>query len=261
MAYAIPVAFVVIVWLAIIFLNERHGLLSCDRFPSPTLKIIAYLWLGLFLLLLAVAVTGAALQPATLEQLDASPFYMLFSLHAILVVFLAGWWALSGAPDLREFLNIRYEKPGEVLAIGTAVGVGGWIFTILTSLVIVLILRGIGLVENPPPPPATVGWMAAMPIWKKALIVLSAMTVEEFFFRSFLQKRVGLIASTILFALAHATYGSPLFLVGVSVISLVIGVTFYRTKNVVPGIIAHGVFDAVQLFVIVPFAFKMMGGA
>jgi membrane protease YdiL (CAAX protease family) len=39
----------------------------------------------------------------------------------------------------------------------------------------------------------------------------------------------------------------------------VIGVTFYRTKNVLPGIIAHGVFDAIQLFVIVPIAVKMMG--
>jgi membrane protease YdiL (CAAX protease family) len=47
--------------------------------------------------------------------------------------------------------------------------------------------------------------------------VLSAMTVEEAFFRSFLQKRIGLIASTILFALAHFTYGNPLLLIGVTV--------------------------------------------
>jgi membrane protease YdiL (CAAX protease family) len=260
MAYALPLSFVVLVWLAIVILNERIGLLSCDRFPTPARKFAAYVWLGIFLVVLAVAVTGAAMQAPTKEQLEQSPFYMLFALHAILIVFLVGWWGFSGFPDLREFLNIRYEKPAEVVAIGTAVGIGGWLFTILTSLVIVLILRGIGVVENPPDPPATVGWMAALPLWKKALIVLSAMTVEEFFFRSFLQKRIGLLASTILFALAHSTYGSPLFLVGVTVISLVIGVTFYRTKNVVPGIIAHGVFDAVQLFVIVPVAYRMMGG-
>lgn len=260
-AYVGPLIFVLLVWLAIIILNERFGLLSCDRFPNAALKVIAYVWLGLFLVLLTVAVTSSAIHPASAAQLKDTPFYVLFSLHAILVVFLIGWWAFTGAPNLREFLNIRYEKPGEVLAIGTAVGVGGWIFTILTALIVVMLLRGLGVVENPPPPPATIGWMAALPIWKKALIVLSAMTVEEFFFRSFLQKRVGLLASTILFALAHSTYGTPLFLVGVTIISLVIGVTFYRTKNVVPGVIAHGVFDAIQLFVIVPFAFKMMGGA
>ena len=85
------------------------------------------------------------------------------------------------------------------------------------------------------------------------------MTVEEFFFRSFLQKRIGLVASTILFALAHFTYGNPMMLIGVTMISLVIAVTFYRTRNVVPGIIAHGVFDAIQLFVIVPAFVKLLG--
>ena len=101
--------------------------------------------------------------------------------------------------------------------------------------------------------------VANLALWKKVVIVLSAMTIEEFFFRSFLQKRIGLIASTLLFALAHFTYGNPLMLIGVTVISLVIAITFYRTKNVVPGILAHGVFDAIQLFVIVPIAVKMMG--
>jgi general stress protein CsbA len=103
-----------------------------------------------------------------------------------------------------------------------------------------------------------IAYMARIAWWKKALVVLSAMTVEEAFFRGFLQKRVGLIASTILFALAHAGYAQPMLLIGVTVISLIIGVTaFYRTKNLVPGMIAHGVFDAVQLFVIIPVAFRM----
>jgi len=101
--------------------------------------------------------------------------------------------------------------------------------------------------------------MAAMPWWKKALLVLSAMTVEEAFFRAWLQKRIGLIASTTLFALAHFTLGQPLLLIGVALISLVIGFTFYRTKNVLPGVVAHGVFDAVQLFVIIPIAFQVAG--
>ena len=85
------------------------------------------------------------------------------------------------------------------------------------------------------------------------------MTIEEAFFRGWLQKRIGLIASTIMFALAHSGFGQPLLLVGVAIISVVIGFTFYRTKNLIPGIIAHGIFDAVQLFVIIPVVFKMTG--
>jgi len=259
MPYIISITFVLIVWVAIVILNERHNLLSCDRFPSATLKWIAYVWLALFMVALAALVTGSALTPPTSKQLASVPFYSLFMLHMVLVVFLAGWWTLSGRPDLREFLQIRHERPAEVLAIGTAVGVGGWMLTLLMAMLVALGLQAAGLLDEPPDPPAMIGWMAVLPVWKKALIVLSAMTVEEFFFRSFLQKRIGLVASTILFALAHFTYGNPLLLIGVTIISLIIGITFYRTKNVIPGILAHGVFDAIQLFVIVPIAVKVTG--
>ncbi|HYK01739.1 MAG TPA: type II CAAX endopeptidase family protein [Thermoanaerobaculia bacterium] len=259
MIYAVSGGFVFLIWLAIVVLNERVNLLSCDRFPSTFAKWFAYLWLGLFMVGLALMVTNSALTPATPKQLSSTPFYGLFLLHAVLVIFLIGWWAASGRPPLKEFLNIRHERPAEVLAIGTAVGVGGWMITLTAALIATLILRGVGAMDTPPEPPAMIGWMANLALWKKALIVLSAMTVEEAFFRSFLQKRVGLVASTILFALAHFTYGNPLLLIGVTVVSLVIGITFYRTKNVVPGVIAHGVFDAIQLFVIVPLAVRMMG--
>ena len=142
---------------------------------------------------------------------------------------------------------------------GFAVGVGGWIFTIICALLIALILKATGLLPGPAQPPPMIAWMAALPIWKKVLVVLSAMTVEEAFFRGWLQKRVGLIASTLLFALAHAGLGQPFLLIGVAIISLIIGFTFYRTKNLIPGVIAHGVFDAVQLFVVIPIAFKAVG--
>ena len=142
---------------------------------------------------------------------------------------------------------------------GFAVGVGGWIATILLALMIALILSAAGVIPKNPQPSPMIGWMAALPLWKKGTIVFSAMTVEEAFFRGWLQKRVGLIFSTLLFALAHSGLGQPLLLIGVAIISLIIGFTFYRTKNLIPGIIAHGVFDGVQLFVIIPIVFKMAG--
>jgi len=259
MPYVFSVTLMVLVWAAILYLNERHGLLSCDRFSSAGAKYFAYVWLGAFLILLAVLVTASALSPPTSKQLSTTPFYSVFTLHVILVAFLLGWWLASGRPAIGEFLNIRHERPGEVAAIGVAVGVGGWLVTIIVALIVALLLKSAGVLDEAPQPPPMIGWLAALALWKKALIILSAMTVEEAFFRSFLQKRIGLVASTILFALAHFTYGNPLLLIGVTVISLIIGVTFYRTKNVLPGVIAHGVFDAVQLFIIVPIAFRLMG--
>lgn len=260
MTFAIAGTFAALVWLTIVYLNERHGLLSSDHFPSAAAKWFAYAWLGLFMIGLALLVTSSALSPTTSKQMEDAPFYGIFAMHAILIVFLIGWWLAAGRPAMREFLNIRHERPAEVAAIGISVGVGGWMFTIITAMIVGVVLQATGALDQPPQPPEMIGWMAALPIWKKALIILSAMTVEEFFFRSFLQKRVGLVASTVLFALAHFTYGNPLMLIGVTLVSIVIGITFWRTKNVVPGIIAHGVFDAIQLFVIVPFAVRMMSG-
>ena len=257
--YLVPLLFIAIVYVAMIALNERYRLFGCDRFPSEGAKFAAYAWLGLLMFGLAILIIGSAMHVPTASELAKIPFYSLFLLHAVLIVFLAGWWLLTGRPPLREFLNLRRGDGGEMVMIGLAVGVGGWIFTIIAAVLIVLILNAAGVMPKPQQPPPMIAWMAALPLWKKGLVVLSAMTVEEAFFRGFLQKRIGLIASTILFALAHSGFGQPLLLVGVAVISLIIGFTFYRTKNLLPGVIAHGVFDSVQLFVIIPIVFRMMG--
>ena len=257
-AYASAAILMTIVWMTMIYLNETRGLLACDHFATTTAKLLGYFWLGLFLLLLGIAVASAANNPARASDLAHTPFYALFSLHAILIVFLAGWWLLTNRPSFHEFFQIQRGRSGEAVLMGLAIGIAGWIFTLLVAFIVASLLNAAGLIKDPTPSPV-IGFMAGMATWKKALLVLSAMTVEEAFFRSWMQKRIGLIASTTLFALAHFTLGQPLLLIGVFVISLVIGFTFYRTKNVLPGVIAHGVFDAVQLFVIIPIAFKMTG--
>ncbi|HEX7677055.1 MAG TPA: type II CAAX endopeptidase family protein [Thermoanaerobaculia bacterium] len=257
--YALPLIFIAVVYIAMIVMNQRYRLFSADRFSSPLMKVLAYLWLALLMLVLAVLITGSSLRIPTAQELARVPFYSLFALHAILFAFLTGWWLLTGRPPIGEFLNIPRRGNGEAVLTGFAVGIGGWIFTISVALVIGLILTASGVMPKHPTPSPMVAWMAALPIWKKGVIVLSAMTIEEAFFRGWLQKRVGVIASTALFALAHSGLGQPFLLIGVSLISLVIGFTFYRTKNLIPGIIAHGIFDAVQLFVIIPVVFKMSG--
>ena len=259
MPYALAIGFVVLVWLVIVVLNERANLLSADHFRSRVAKYFAYAWLLLFVVILAGLVTASALMPARANDLVNAPFYSLFGVHAILVTFIVVWWLAAGRPPLREYLRFQPGRTGEAIMIGIAVGVGGWVVTILAALAVSMILQAAGLLPDDIQPSPMVGFMAGLAWWKKALIVLSAMTVEEFFFRSWLQTRVGLIASTVLFALAHFTLGQPLLLIGITVISLIIGFTFYRTKNVLPGIVAHGVFDAIQLFVIIPIAFKITG--
>jgi membrane protease YdiL (CAAX protease family) len=254
--FAIPLAAIALVWIVLIVLNERWNLFATDRWLFPGAKWVAYGWLGVLLLGLGTLIVGSALRPPTAGELKHVPFYSLFTLHAILIVFLLGWWILTGCPSLTRFLNIRREQPGTAILSGFAVGFGGWMFTIMMAIIIGSILQAFGAMPKNVQTPM-ISWMAALPGWKRGMIVLSAATVEEAFFRGWLQKRVGLIASTIIFALAHSGFGQPILLLGVGVISLVIGFTFYRTKNLIPGVIAHGVFDAIQLFVTLPMALKM----
>jgi len=258
-AFILPLVFIVLVWVGMIYMNERYRLFSVDQFSTPVVKWIAYVWLGVFLFVLTFLIVGSSLHPPTSKDLARVPFYSLFTLHAILLLFLIGWWLLTRRPPIDRFLNIPRQRLGQAVMAGFAVGVGGWIATILLALAVVLVLSAAGVIPKNPQPSPMIGWMAALPLWKKGTIVLSAMTIEEAFFRGWLQKRVGLIASTLLFALAHSGLGQPLLLIGVAIISLIIGFTFYRTKNLIPGVIAHGIFDAVQLFVIIPVVFKMTG--
>jgi membrane protease YdiL (CAAX protease family) len=255
--YALPLLFIAIVYVTMIVLNERYDLFR-DRFPSTSAKYLAYAWLGVFMFLLAFLVIASSQRIPTAKELARAPFLSMFILHFILIAFLVGWWLLTARPPIEQFLNLG-RPYGESILAGFAVGVFGWIFTITMALTIALVLRATGVLPKDLQPSPMIGWIASFPAWKKATVVFSAMTVEEAFFRGWLQKRVGLILSTILFAMAHVGLGQPFLLIGVALISLIIGFTFYRTKNLIPGIVAHGVFDAVQLFVIIPIAFKATG--
>jgi membrane protease YdiL (CAAX protease family) len=256
--FTLPLLFVAVVYAAMIYMNERYDIFSVDRFSSPVIRLVAYLWLGALLFTLGFLIVGSSLHPPSAKDLSGIPFYSLFTLHVILIVFLLGWWLLARRPPAGAFLNNPRARLGEAVMTGFAVGVGGWVLTLGLAIILALILRASGLIQNPPPSPM-IAWMAALPLWKKGVIVFSAMTIEEAFFRGWLQKRIGLIASTLLFSLAHSGLGQPLLLIGVAIISLVIGFTFYRTKNLIPGMIAHGIFDSVQLFVLIPIVFKLAG--
>src|SRR6266545_2835219 len=131
--YILPLAFIALVYFAMIVLNERYGLFATDRFPSPLAKIAAYLWLGLLLFGLCIEIVGASMHVPTARELARVPFYSLFLLHGILIVFLLGWWLLTGRPPLRDFLSLRGGNKGEMVMIGFAVGIGGWIFTLVVA--------------------------------------------------------------------------------------------------------------------------------
>src|SRR5258708_35034034 len=171
--YLIPLIAMALVGLAMVLLDLRFGVMrATDRFNSRASQFTAYAFLAVFRLVLTFLVVGSSMRVPTKEQLAKTPFYQLFSLHAILIVFLLVWWLLTTRPNLLDYLNIQRRGVGKALLTGCAVGVGGWIFTIIMALVVGGILVASGLMPKNPTPPPMIAWLVTMPLWKRRLVVL-----------------------------------------------------------------------------------------
>ena len=242
--------------LAIVFTADRKGAFRCDVFPSTSRKRAALLLLVLVLIvttLLPAAAGGRAPDVSTLR------FSQVFTVQALLAGFLLGWWLLSGRPPLRSFLGLESKRPLAEAGAGIALGLIGWTLTIVVGVSAALLFHAFDYDPHRTVPPL-VGWLVSRPAVQRGLLVLLAMTLEEFHFRAFLQRRFGAVPASILFLLAHAGYGEPFFFVGLLAITAVLAVAFRKTGNAVASIFAHGTFDAVQLFIFLPAVLKLIGG-
>ncbi|MGH9362602.1 MAG: lysostaphin resistance A-like protein, partial [Thermoanaerobaculia bacterium] len=146
------------------------------------------------------------------------------------------------------------------VGLGLLLGVAAWVAVLGALLVVGVLVYALGGEDAlPKAPPALVPWIAALPVGVRLLVSLSAGVVEEAFFRGFLQPRAGVLLSTAFFALAHASYGQPLMLIGVTLLSLVYAFLVRWRQNVVVAATAHAFFDGLQLLVIIPAALELLG--
>lgn len=241
---------------AIVVVAARRGAFRRDPFPDERRKAGALVALGVTLAATTVLPAfslGRPIDPARLSLLS------ILALQQLLAAFLAGWWFLSGRPSPREFLALSTPDVGRQLRLGLAVGLAGWGATVAASLVVLGVLRFAGL-EGVRPIPPLVRWLASQPFESRLVLVAAAMTVEEAFFRSFLQRRLGAVSASILFLVSHGGYGDPLYFVGLLAITAILSVTFEKTGSVVAPMVAHGVYNGVQLLVILPSAVRLIPG-
>ena len=192
----------------------------------------------------------------------------LFLLHGIVVATLVGWFLLGYAGTARADLGRLFAaqfgllapRPAREIGLGLVLGLAIWSLALMVLMAVALLVLAFGGEDAlPKSPPALVPWIAALPWGVRLLVSLSAGAVEETFFRGFLQPRAGLFLSTLFFALAHASYGQPLLLVGVTFLSVLYGGLVRWRQSIWAAIAAHALFDAVQLLVIVPAALELLG--
>ena len=158
-----------------------------------------------------------------------------------------------------EQLGLVAPSVPRELGLGVLLGIAAWVVVLAGVMAIGLALYALGGEKAiPKEPPAMVTWIAALPVLVRMSISLSAGIVEEGFFRGFLQPRVGILASTALFVLAHFSYGQPFMLVGIAILSLIYALLVRWRQNIWPAIAAHTLFDGVQLLLVIPGVLKLM---
>lgn len=255
---------------AVAWFDRRCRRLGLDPpgFREPARRVAG---LGALALALAVAVffplsrLGLADGPV---DYSAVPVWQLFLVHAVLVAALAGWWAAGyagrgEAPGARaaDQLGLATRAIGAELGLGVVFGIGAW-FAVLAT--VVLVALGVAAVGGgdllPKTPPAAIPWLAGQPLALRLGLALSAGVVEELFFRGLLQPRIGIAASTAMFALAHLAYDQPFLLVGVTLLSVVYGLLVRWRQNLWAAITAHFLFDAIQLAIVIPAVLRQFHG-
>ena len=274
-----PPLLALVIVLLIDLLTRRRGLLppafKAPAGAAPSVALAARArWLLAMSLLWVVLWIGVFLPLGSLgmeHQLDFSQVSQvdLFLLHLLLVLCLLVWYACGYVPtpsgldqrltSWRVQLGFHTDSVFRELGIGLVMGVVAWLAVLGVLLAVGLVIWWLGGEEFlPQQPPEMIPWIAGLPIAVRLLISLSAGVVEETFFRGFLQPRVGLILSTALFVLAHASYEQPLMLLGVTLLSVIYGGLVYWRQNIWAAIAAHALFDAVQLLVVIPAALRVL---
>lgn len=246
---------------------RRRGL-DPPAFREPARRVAG---LGVLALALGVAVffplsrVGVADGPV---DYSAVPVWQLFLVHALLVIGMAGWWsagfagaAATAGGSAADQLGLSSRSVGREIGLGLVFGIGAWFAVLATVVLVALGLAAVGGGDLlPKEPPAAIPWLAGQPLALRLGLALSAGVVEELFFRGLLQPRVGLAASTAMFALAHLAYDQPFLLIGVTLLSVLYGLLVRWRQNLWAAITAHFLFDAIQLAIVIPAVLKQFHG-
>lgn len=260
-------AFATAAWVE---LRTRRAGLDPPGFAEPLRR---WAWLMVLSGCLWAAVFAALSAGGSAGEVDlatVSP-WQLFALHMVLVATIAAWYLLgfggyqeaAGPPgSVGAQLGLATRSPLVEVGVGLVFGVGAWLVVLAGIVLVALAVSALGGDELlPQQPPAMIPWIAGQPVALRLGIALSAGVVEEVFFRGLLQPRVGIALSTAIFALAHAAYGQPFLLVGVTLLSLLYAALVRWRQSVWAAMAAHTLFDAVQLLIVIPSVLEMWGAA
>ena len=144
--------------VASVFLADRKGAFSSDRFPSSARRRIALVVLVLVLIVVVIVPTASGGKDVDPSRLS---FLQVFAGQGILAAFLAVWWLLAGRPSLLDFLALRTARPFTEAGAGICLGLIGWTLTLVVGILLAVVLGLLG-VKAPQSIPPLVRWIAAL---------------------------------------------------------------------------------------------------
>lgn len=148
-------------------------------------------------------------------------------------------WVLAfyrgGVKAWAHALFLRFSDARQVL-LYSLFGIGGAVVMLILAVGVTMLLQQVGYdPENP-----VVEGMAQIMTWPLVFwIALTAAIGEELFFRGFLQPRIGIVASAVLFGLLHMSYGVPLQVFIPLLFGFLLSFLVVYTRSLVPAMVAH----------------------
>lgn len=79
------------------------------------------------------------------------------------------------------------------------------------------------------------------------IIIIFGLFVEELLFRAFLVPKIGMILSTIMFTIAHFSYGSITEIIGVFILGLILAWWYKNNKSLIQNYFGHVLYDAIAI--------------
>ncbi|MCP3956760.1 MAG: CPBP family intramembrane metalloprotease [bacterium] len=253
-------------------ISARRGL-DPPGFRDPARRLMASL--VLFFIFLGVFLPAVSFDLPRDLDLASMGYLELFFFQILLVGSLVAWYVLgfvgvAGPGERRSerawvgLFGLRARDVGRELAVGVSAGALAWFGVIAAALAFgLLVAATFGEKAVAQEPAELIVWMAGLPVALRLGISLSAGVAEELFFRGFLQPRLGVAGSTFCFVCAHLVYGQPLMLFGITLLSLFYAWLVVWRGSIWAAMVAHFLFDAVQLLVIIPGVLEVIdrGGA
>lgn len=243
---------------ALVDLRTRQAGLDPPGFASPARRWAGLVLLSVFFWIVVFSALAGAAGDAEVD-FAAVADWQLFALHALMLATMLGWYALGhgGVPgsdtSLAEQIGLVGRRPLSEIGLGLVFGVGAWLVVLVGVVAVALVLSALGGEDLlPKQPPEMIPWIAGRPWWLRLLVALSAGFFEEAFFRGFLQPRVGIALSTLLFVAAHISYDQPFMLVGITLLSLLYALLVRWRQSIWAAVAAHALFDGVQLLIVIP---------